>query len=43
VYMCSSSTHPGGALHGFCGYNAYKRIAADYGLEKLWETAGRPF
>lgn len=43
VYMCSSTMHPGGALHGFCGYNAYKRIAEDFGLEKVWEAAGRPF
>jgi phytoene dehydrogenase-like protein len=43
VYMCSSTMHPGGALHGICGYNAYKRIAEDYGLEKPWEKAGRPF
>lgn len=43
VYMCGSTMHPGGALHGICGYNAYKRIAEDYGLEKPWEKAGRPF
>jgi phytoene dehydrogenase-like protein len=41
VYICSSVMHPGGALHGFCGYNCYKRIAEDYGLEKVWETMGR--
>jgi phytoene dehydrogenase-like protein len=43
VYICSSVMHPGGALHGLCGYNCYKRIAEDWGLEKIWETAGRPF
>ncbi len=43
VYICSSVMHPGGALHGLCGYNCYKRIAEDFGLEKVWETAGRPF
>jgi phytoene dehydrogenase-like protein len=43
VYICSSVMHPGGALHGLCGYNCYKRIAEDLGLEKVWETMGRPF
>lgn len=43
LYICSSVMHPGGAVHGLCGYNCYKRIAEDHGLEKVWETMGRPF
>jgi phytoene dehydrogenase-like protein len=43
VYICSSVMHPGGAVHGLCGYNCYKRIADDYGLEKVWDTMGREF
>lgn len=43
VYICSSVMHPGGATHGLCGYNCYKRMVEDLGLEKVWETAGREF
>ena len=32
LYLCGPSTHPGGGIHGACGYNAFKVIAEDLGL-----------
>ena len=32
LYLCGSSAYPGGGVHAACGYNAYKKIAADFGL-----------
>lgn len=29
LYICSSSTPPGGGVHGMCGYNAGKRVLKD--------------
>jgi phytoene dehydrogenase-like protein len=29
IYLCSSSTPPGGAVHGMCGYNAVERARRD--------------
>jgi len=43
LYLCGQSQHPGGSSWGLPGYNCYKVIAEDFGLEKVWEKAGRPF
>jgi len=29
IYICSSSTPPGGGAHGMCGYHAAKKVLAD--------------
>jgi phytoene dehydrogenase-like protein len=36
VYLCGSSTHPGGSIGGACGYNAAGAIAEDLGIETWW-------
>jgi beta-carotene ketolase (CrtO type) len=43
LYLCSSSAHPMGAMHGWVGYSCYKIIAEDFGLRKIWEENGRPY
>lgn len=30
VYICSSSTPPGGGVHGMCGFNAAKKVINDH-------------
>ena len=33
VYICSSSTPPGGGVHGMCGYHAAKKVIKDHFME----------
>lgn len=42
-YLCGPCTHPGGAVHAGCGYNAFKMISEDFGLDKFWETNERGY
>jgi phytoene dehydrogenase-like protein len=39
VYLCGSSTHPGGSIGGACGYNAAGAIADDLGIDAWWRRA----
>jgi phytoene dehydrogenase-like protein len=43
LYICGACTHPGGGILGACGYNAYKVIATDYGLRRIWEEKNREY
>jgi phytoene dehydrogenase-like protein len=40
LYLCGSSSHPGGNVTGLPGYNAAQVIFADHGLKADW--APRP-
>jgi phytoene dehydrogenase-like protein len=43
LYLCGPYTHPGGGASAACGYNAFKIIAEDFGLEKTWEKHPRGY
>ena len=43
LYMCGPCMYPGGGVSGTAGYCAYKVIAQDYGLKKLWEGHPRGY
>ena len=43
LYMCGACMHYGGGMRGINGYNCYKVIAEDFGLEKVWERMGHPY
>jgi phytoene dehydrogenase-like protein len=43
IYLCGPCMHPLGGVHSGCGYNAFKVIAEDFGLEKFWETHARGY
>jgi phytoene dehydrogenase-like protein len=38
LYLCGSSSHPGGQLTGANGYNAARRIAEDLGIRPWWQA-----
>ncbi|MCP4750757.1 MAG: NAD(P)/FAD-dependent oxidoreductase [Proteobacteria bacterium] len=43
LYLCGPYMFPGGGASGATGYNCFKRIAEDFGLEKFWEATGRGY
>ncbi len=43
LYLCSSNLHSAGGIGRGSGYNAFKVIAADRGLPRVWEAAGRDY
>jgi len=43
LYLCGPYTHPGPGASAACGYNAFKIIAEDFDLEKIWEKTGRGY
>jgi phytoene dehydrogenase-like protein len=43
LYLCGPYMHPGGGVSGAPGYNAFKIIAEDFGLERFWEDHDRGF
>ncbi|MBI2954310.1 MAG: NAD(P)/FAD-dependent oxidoreductase [Chloroflexi bacterium] len=43
LYGTGAAWHPGGGGFACQGYNCYKIIAEDYGLEKPWVKLGAPF
>jgi phytoene dehydrogenase-like protein len=43
LYLCGPYMHPGGGASSATGYNCFKIIAEDFGLEKIWEKTGRGY
>ncbi len=43
LYLCGPYMYPGGGASGATGYNCFKRIAEDFGLDKFWEKTGRGY
>ncbi|MCP4751260.1 MAG: NAD(P)/FAD-dependent oxidoreductase [Proteobacteria bacterium] len=43
LYLCGPYMFPGGGASGATGYNCFKQIAEDFGLEKTWEETGRGY
>ncbi len=43
LYMASASMHPASGVRALPAYNCYKILVEDFGLEKVWEKAGREY
>lgn len=43
VYMCSANQHSAGGIGRGSGYNCFKVIVDDFGLDKIWEKNGREY
>jgi phytoene dehydrogenase-like protein len=43
LYLCGSFMHPGGGASAGPGYNCYKIIAQDFGLDRFWEKLERGY
>jgi phytoene dehydrogenase-like protein len=43
LYLCGPYMYPGGGASGATGYNCFKIIAEDFGLDKFWESLPRGF
>jgi len=43
LYLCGPCMHPAGGVSCAPGYNAFKVVAEDFGLEKFWETNDRGY
>jgi phytoene dehydrogenase-like protein len=43
LYLCGPYMHPGGGASSACGYNAFKIIAEDFGLDQFWKNHPRGY
>ena len=43
LYLCGPYMYPGGGASAATGYNAFKIIAEDFGLDKFWEKHPRGY